>query len=96
MPALPRAHRPLRPAGALFYLDPPYHGHETDYGKGLFTSSDFARLNALLKALEGRFILSINDVPAIRALFDWAAIEEVSVTYKLGGTKRTTELLISR
>jgi len=53
-------------------------------------------LNALLKALEGRFILSINDVPAIRALFDWAAIEEVSVTYKLGGTKRTTELLISR
>ena len=31
-----------------------------------------------------------------RALFDWATIEEVSVTYKLGGTKAITELLIAR
>ncbi|MXW85113.1 MAG: DNA adenine methylase, partial [Boseongicola sp. SB0667_bin_21] len=27
----------------LFYLDPPYWGHEDDYGKGLFKREDFAR-----------------------------------------------------
>ena len=39
--------------------------------------------------------MSINDVPEIRALFFWAVIKTVAVTYKLGGTKAVTELLIS-
>ena len=30
--------------GALFYLDPPYWGCETDYGKVLFERADFERL----------------------------------------------------
>lgn len=30
--------------GTLFYLDPPYHGCENLYGKGLFKRSDFHRL----------------------------------------------------
>jgi len=56
---LPRYDRP----GTLFYLDPPYLGSESDYGSGLFVRADFERLAAALAALEGRFLLSINDAP---------------------------------
>ena len=79
----------------LFYLDPPYWHCEDYYGKGLFERADFDRLNAVLSAIKGRFILSINDVPEIRRLFAWATTEEVPVTYKFNGTKRVTELVIS-
>lgn len=79
----------------LFYCDPPYWGCEDYYGKNLFDRTDFERLAAVLKAIKGRFILSINDVPKIRSLFDWATIEEEPVTYKVGGTKQVTELVIS-
>lgn len=81
--------------GTVFYVDPPYWGHERDYGPGVFGPEDFARLAGLLRAIEGRFVLSINEVPEIRALFGWAAIERVPVTYVVGGSKRVHELLIS-
>jgi DNA adenine methylase len=82
----------------LFYLDPPYFGSESDYGKDAFSRDDFANLADILKAIKGQFILSINDVPDIRALFDWAEIVPVRVTYTLAGgdkSKSAGELLIS-
>lgn len=79
----------------LFYLDPPYWGCETDYGRGLFGREDFERLAGLLRGLKGRFILSLNDVPEVRDLFAWARIEEEPVTYHLGHGKRVTELVIT-
>ncbi|WP_420587244.1 DNA adenine methylase [Ruegeria sp.] len=85
-------------AGTLFYLDPPYWGCETDYGKGLFGRDDFTALAAQIATIKGRFILSINDRPEIRDLFAWADIEEVETTYsakKNGVHKRVSELLIS-
>ena len=69
--------------GTLFYLDPPYWGNEGDYGKALFGRADFARMAGQLANLQGRWILSINDVPEIRDLFAWAAIEEVTTTYTI-------------
>lgn len=79
----------------LFYLDPPYWGHETLYGKGVFERADFERLSERLRGLRGRFILSLNDVAQVRRLFAWASIDVVPVTYKLRGTKRTRELIIT-
>lgn len=83
--------------GALFYLDPPYFGNEGDYGPDTFAPEDFAVIAEKLSGLAGEFILSINDVPAIRALFDWANIVPVQTTYSLatGKTKSAPELLIS-
>ena len=49
----------------LFYVDPPYWGHEADYGKGLFDRADYARMAEILRGIRGRFILSINDRPEI-------------------------------
>lgn len=70
--------------GTLFYVDPPYWGGETDYGRGVFGREDFERLRDLLKGLKGAFILSLNDVPEIRRIFAGFAIEAVETSYSLG------------
>ena len=54
----------------LFYLDPPYYNCENYYGKDIFSRSDFEKLRDLLKNIKGKFILSLNDVPAVRELFE--------------------------
>lgn len=71
--------------GTLFYLDPPYHGSEDDYGKGLFGRDQFTRMAHRLKAIQGRFILSINDVPEIRAAFVGFKLKEVDLEYTVAG-----------
>lgn len=84
----------------LFYLDPPYWGGEGDYGAGLFIRGDFQRMADKLRAIQGRFLLSINDRPEIREMFGWADIEPVRTTYTVaGGASADTnvrELLIGR
>ncbi len=81
----------------LFYLDPPYYNCENDYGKDMFTKSNFEFMAAQLQTIKGRFILSINDTPEIRAIFKPFEIETVSTTYSI--SKRTStkakELIIS-
>jgi len=77
----------------LFYLDPPYWGCEGDYGGG-FSRADFIRLEACLKTIRGGFILSLNDTPEVRALFAWAQMEQVEVTYGSARPKRAQELII--
>jgi DNA adenine methylase len=84
--------------GTLFYLDPPYWGTEHYYGRGLFGREQFAELSAALQSLQGRFILSLNDVPQVRELFAWAQIETVELSYQAGGAdkaKRVQEVVIS-
>lgn len=92
--ALQRWDRP----GTLFYLDPPYFGCERDYGDGMFNRDEFAEMAALLAGIKGRFLMSINDAPAIREAFAGFAIEEVDTSYSVGGglkAKRVRELIIS-
>jgi DNA adenine methylase len=82
----------------LFYLDPPYHGTESYYGKDLFSREDFARLAKTLAGLKGKFLLSINDCPEIRDAFADFAIEEVETKYSVRGHGASTaakELLVS-
>ena len=93
---IPRYDRPT----TLFYVDPPYWGHEADYGKGLFAREDFARLAELLRGIRGRFLLSLNDRPEVRKLFAGCKIERARVPHTLGtqaGRKvqPASELLIS-
>jgi DNA adenine methylase len=82
----------------FFYVDPPYHGCEDYYGKGIFSRDDFMKLRDILAGINGRFILSINDVGEIRKLFKQFYIEGVTTTYSAGGAnkkKKVTELLVS-
>lgn len=81
----------------LFYLDPPYWGNETDYGKGVFTRADFERLRDCLTGIKGRFILSLNDTPQVKELFKNFTIEQTDVTYSISktGCCNRSELIIT-
>ena len=81
----------------LFYLDPPYWGRETLYGKGLFSRADFEQMADLLARLKGRFILSLNDLPEVRHIFARFELQQVSVSYSAapGAHVRAGELLIT-
>lgn len=84
--------------GTLFYLDPPYFGSEGDYGKALFGRTQFADIAARLRRLKGTFILSINDVPQIRELFEDFTFDGVELTYTVGSNSNATnarELIIT-
>lgn len=81
----------------FFYLDPPYWDCEKFYGPGIFNKDDFIKLQALLKAIHGKFIMSINDVPEIRNIYKDFIITEVFTRYSISKehNKNITELLIS-
>lgn len=81
--------------GALFYLDPPYHGTE-HYYSAPFSVSDHERLRDVLKVIKGRFLLSYNDDGFIRDLYKDFKIEPVRRTNNLSTkSKDYSELLIS-
>lgn len=83
---------------ALFYLDPPYYGTEKYY-KCNFGLDDHIRLNACLKGIKGRFILSYNDCDFIRELYNGYKFVEVNRknTLSPSGNNKTdyAELLIT-
>lgn len=80
--------------GMLFYLDPPYWGSEGDYGAGMFRAADFHRLAELLREISGTFILSINDTPEVRRIFEGYRFEAVRTTYKVSGQATEARELI--
>lgn len=53
---------------ALFYCDPPYYGTEKYY-RAIFTPQDHQRFADCMHSIKGRFLLSYNDCPEIRALY---------------------------
>lgn len=81
----------------LFYIDPPYWGSEDYYGKELFSRDQFQIMADRLEAIKGQFVLSINDVPEIRAIFSAFKIDDVSLTYTAAGGvgKPAREVIIS-
>lgn len=83
--------------GMLFYLDPPYWGSEDDYGKEVFSRSEYAEMADVLGRLKGRFILSLNAVQGVYEAFSGFSIEEVECTYSVAGgghSKEVKEVII--
>lgn len=84
--------------GMLFYLDPPYWGNETDYGKDVFRRADFPEMAETLKCLKGTFIVSLNAVQGVFETFKDFRIEEVDCTYSVcgrGESKAVREVMIT-
>ena len=81
--------------GTLYYLDPPYFGLKLY--RYNFSENDFTELAACLKKLQGKFVLSLNDVPQVRRIFAYFKFLEIELPYtaqrKAG--KRFRELLIA-
>jgi DNA adenine methylase len=63
----------------FFYLDPPYFGKEL-YRYNL-TTADFEQMAERLRTLRGKFLLSLNDVPEVRAIFRSFHITGVELPY---------------
>ncbi|MBO9457962.1 DNA adenine methylase [Labrenzia sp. R5_0] len=82
---------------ALLYCDPPYFGCETDYGTGMFSRSDFAALAGQLRSIKGKALVSINDTPEIRNVFEGFVQKSVNVTYTLAAStsREFGELIIA-
>lgn len=79
----------------LFYIDPPYYGRKLY--KFNLSKEDFQTLVNRLKPLKGKFLLSLNDHPDVRALFAGFYIKPVELAYtaKKNTTVRHAELLIA-
>lgn len=69
----------------FFFLDPPYEA-----SKGIYKhhAIDYTKMNSILQALKGKFILTINDSAAVRDYFKGFKMSAVRVT---GGSHRADE-----
>ncbi len=78
----------------FFYLDPPYYGIRLY--RHNFEHPDFERLAEHLRLIRGKFLLSINDDPAVRRLFSDFQIEPIHLAYSLHSKpgRKYQELLI--
>lgn len=81
---------------SLFYLDPPYWGTE-GYGVD-FGLDQYARMAGLAKSIKGKMVISVNDIPEMRQVFDGLEMERLEISYTVGGAGRSKavsgELLI--
>ena len=83
----------------LFYVDPPYYGTE-GYYRAAFPRADHEALAALLRGLQGRFILTMNDCRETRAIYGGlGTVESADVSYRAAGgaaVKRAREMIVTR
>lgn len=81
----------------FFYLDPPYWqmaGYGVEFGL-----EQFELMAQLMRSCKGKVMVSINDHPDIRRLFDGLHILEIDIKYATGNVhgaaKGSTELVIT-
>ena len=79
----------------LFYLDPPYWGRKLY--RYNFATADFEKFAERLGKVRGKFVLSLNDVPEVRALFRRFHIQGVELHYtsQKSAGRRYREVLIT-
>ena len=88
---IPRFDRPT----TLFFCDPPYWRRKL-YNFN-FTDDDYRVLADQLQSIEGKFVLTVDDVPELRKLFNRSIITEVEIPYtaQREAGKRYRELIIT-
>ena len=81
----------------FFFCDPPYL--ETDGYGCKFKIDEHIKLSEILKNIQGKFLLTINDHVKIRELYKGFNIEEVEVMYSISkensGRRNFKELIIT-
>jgi len=81
----------------FFYLDPPYTRGWKDYKGG--DQDQLTRLGAVLPVLQGKWLLSYDDTPEVRAAFPGYEMRSLETSRKLGpnpeNRERASELLIA-
>jgi DNA adenine methylase len=70
----------------LFYCDPPYWGTE---GYGVkFGLEQYERMAELMRAMKGKAIVSVNDIPEMRAAFKGFTMRRLGIRYSVGTAVR--------
>lgn len=81
----------------LFYCDPPYFGTE-GYGVG-FGIDEYSRMAELARSIQGKMVISVNDIPEMRRAFKGLHLQTADITYQVGGAGRSraksSELIIT-
>ncbi len=83
----------------LVYCDPPYWktaGYGLDFG-----IEHYAKMAQLAKSMKGKMLVSVNDHPKMREIFDGLEIEKLVIKYscgniKKGGVRKESEELLIR
>ncbi|WP_148297140.1 DNA adenine methylase [Candidatus Sodalis pierantonius] len=77
----------------LFYLDPPYWKTQ---GYGVpFSFDEYENMARLAKSINGKMIISVNNIPEMREVFSALSQESVQLSYSLGNSKnKVSELII--
>lgn len=71
----------------FFFIDPPYYkAPEYRYNMAL---DDYLKMADLLKGIEGKFLLTINDRPEMRSAFSGFEMKEVTLRYSINSDKST-------
>lgn len=88
---IPRFDRPT----TLFFCDPPYWKRAL-YNFN-FSEDDYRTLADQLQSIQGKFVLTVDDVPELRELFSQSKITEVEISYtaQREAGKRYRELIIT-
>ena len=80
----------------LFYCDPPYWataGYGVDFGL-----DQYERMAGLLRSMQGKAVVSVNDIPEMRAAFKGLTQRRLAIKYTVGaagrGRAQKGELLI--
>ncbi|RUR43384.1 DNA adenine methylase [Vreelandella populi] len=81
--------------GTLFYLDPPYWG-TAGYGCD-FPLEEYAAMAEIARNAKGQVVISVNDIPEMRAAFEGLKIHTADIRYTVGvkTTDKMKELIIS-
>ena len=73
---------------SLLYLDPPYFDKGNDLYQHGFERKDHERLAEALQNTNHTWVLSYDDCPEVRELYeDWASVEPLNVNYSITATK---------
>lgn len=70
----------------LFYCDPPYWGTE---GYGVeFGLEEYNLMAQLATSMQGKMIISVNDIPEMRKAFAGLEMQSVGIKYNLQVTEK--------
>ena len=75
-------------SGTFFYLDPPYWETE-GYGVD-FPFAEYGRMADMMRSVQGKVLVSINDHPAIREVFAGFTVIPLQLRYSIGLQGRDT------
>ncbi len=75
------------------YLDPPYYVRGRKLYRNFYTHDDHVAIADLMKNSSSPWLVSYDDVPQIREIYDWACPLEVKILYTAGKAALGSEVL---